>query len=150
MATICVSAFITQIGTAYGASTFATDLSNSSSALLFMPSFIVATQLYNTMTLRKVLLICSILIFIGSWMRLLSKPLDSIWWLIAGQTIIGISSPLTTGGVSIIANYWFADNERGKATSFMMMSNPFGIFVSFFIQVLYSLSINDKIENNGG
>ena len=111
MATICVSAFITQIGTAYGASTFATDLSNSSSALLFMPSFIVATQLYNTMTLRKVLLICSILIFIGSWMRLLSKPLDSIWWLIAGQTIIGISSPLTTGGVSIIANYWFADNE---------------------------------------
>jgi len=113
-----------------------------------MPSFIVATQLYNTMTLRKVLLICSILIFIGSWMRLLSKPFDSIWWLIAGQTIIGTSSPLTTGGVSIIANYWFADNERGKATSFMMMSNPFGIFVSFFIQVLYSISINNNVKNS--
>jgi MFS family permease len=83
-------------------------------------------------------------------MRLLSKPLNSIWWLIAGQTIIGIASSLTTGGVSIIANYWFADNERAKATSFMMMSNPFGIFVSFFIQVLYSLSINDKIRKNGG
>lgn len=100
------------------------------------------------MTLRKVLLICSILIFIGSWMRLLSKPFDSIWWLVAGQTIIGISSPLTTGGVSIIANYWFADNERGKATSFMLMSNPFGIFVSFFIQVMYSISINNNVKHS--
>jgi predicted MFS family arabinose efflux permease len=133
MATICVSAFLTQLGKAYGASTLTISLANSGSALTFMPAFIMATQLYNTLTLRKVLLICSIMIVIGAWMRLLSAPLNNMWWLVIGQTVIGISSPFTTGAVSIIANYWFADNERGRATSFMLMSNPLGIFVSFLI-----------------
>lgn len=112
-----------------------------------MPSFIAATQLYNVLTLRKVLLICSIMVLIGAWIRLLTKPFDNMWWLIAGQTIIGISSPLTTGGVSIIANYWFADNERARATSLMMASNPFGIFVSFLIQSIYSVHIKDLHKN---
>lgn len=55
--------------------------------------------------------------------------------------IIGISSPITTGGVSIVANNWFADTERAKATAFMMASNPMGIFVSFLIQALYGHKI---------
>lgn len=149
MATICISAFVTQLGDAYSASSLTVELCNSSSALLFMPAFIVATQLYNVLTLRKVLLICSIMILIGAWMRLLSLPFNNMWWLIAGQTIIGISSPLTTGGVSIIANYWFADNERARATSLMLVSNPLGIFVSFLIQAIYSGRINDLHQNKG-
>ncbi len=84
-------------------------------------------------TLRRVLLICSIMIVIGAWMRLLSAPFNDMWWLVAGQALIGVSSPITTCGVSVIANYWFADNERGRATSLMMISNPLGIFTSLLI-----------------
>ena len=58
---------------------------------------------------------------------------DQFWWVIIGQTIIGISSPFTTGAISIIANLWFGDLERGRATSLMTASNPIGIFVSFGI-----------------
>jgi predicted MFS family arabinose efflux permease len=66
-------------------------------------------------------------------MRLLSAPLNDMWWLVAGQALIGVSSPITTGGVSIIANYWFADSERARATSLMMISNPLGLFTSFLL-----------------
>jgi hypothetical protein len=62
--------------------------------------------------------------------------------------IIGVSSPITTGGVSIIANNWFADTERAKATSMMMASNPFGIFISFLIQAIYGFKIQ-KIAEKG-
>lgn len=71
-----------------------------------------------------------------------------MWWLIGGQTLIGLSSPLTTGGVSIIANYWFADNERARATSLMLVSNPLGIFVSFLIQAVYSSQIKKEIDKS--
>lgn len=120
---------------------------NSTSALLFLPSFIVATKMYNRWSLRTVLFICSILILIGAWMRMLTAVTGNFWWIIAGQTIIGVSSPITTGGVSIIANYWFADNERARATSLMMVSNPIGIFLSFGTQAYVSHQIN--ILNQG-
>ena len=133
MATICISAFLNPLGKAYGISTFESNMANSTSALLFLPAFIVATQMYNTWSLRTVLFICSIMILIGAWTRMLSAITGNFWYIIIGQTIIGVSSPITTGGVSIIANYWFADNERARATSLMMVSNPIGICLSFGI-----------------
>ena len=48
---------------------------------------------------------------------------------------------MTTGAISIIANYWFGDKERGRATSIMALSSPFGMLVSFFIQAAYSYRI---------
>ena len=51
--------------------------------------------------------------------------------------------------MSIIANYWFADNERARATSLMMISNPLGLFMSFFIQFIYSEIMQHKVKNQG-
>jgi hypothetical protein len=64
---------------------------------------------------------------------MLAKIHDSFSWIIIGQTIIGISLPMTIGAVSIIANLWFGDLERARATSLMTVSNPIGIFFSFAI-----------------
>ena len=114
---------------------------DSTSAMLFLPAFIVATQMYNSWSLRTVLLICSFVILIGAWMRVMLAFTGNFWWLIAGQTVIGISNPITTGGVSIIANYWFADNERARATSLMMVSNPIGILLSFGTQAYISSKV---------
>jgi predicted MFS family arabinose efflux permease len=124
---------MTKLAVAYNITPFRANLANSTSAWLFLPFFFLATQMYNRMSLRKVLLICSIIIFFGAWVRLLVMWNGNFWWLILGQTIIGLSSPITTGGVSVLANYWFADMERGRATSLMMVSNPLGFFVSFLI-----------------
>lgn len=84
MATICVSAFMSELAVAYDLLGAEVSLANSSSALLFMPAFLVATQMYNIMSLRKVLLICSILIVVGAWMRMLVMLNNQFWWVIAG------------------------------------------------------------------
>ena len=45
------------------------------------------------------------------------------------------------GGLSIIANFWFGDLERGKATAVMTVSNPLGMLVGFVIQGIYAARI---------
>ena len=56
--------------------------------------------------MRTVQMLAALFTIIGGWMRLLSKlyPEGQYWWIIAGQTVIGIGSPLLVGGLSIIAN----------------------------------------------
>ena len=53
VATICISGFLSQEAAAFGQPAQVINLSNSSSALLFLPSFILATYLYNVMSMRK-------------------------------------------------------------------------------------------------
>lgn len=144
VATICLSAFISQEAVAFGQAPWIINLCNSSSALLFLPSFIFATKLYTITTLRKALLICSLLIFFGAWIRVVAIWDGNFWWVVAGQTIFGISSPITICGVSILANYWFGDHERGRATALMLVSNPLGFLVSFSIQMYYSVQIEKE------
>ena len=133
VATICITAYLKTLTVAFNANAIVVTLSNTSSAVLFLPMFIVATQMFNHMSSRKALLICSIMIFIGVWLRDLAWINRHYFWLVIGQTIIGLSSPITTGAVSIISNNWFADNERGRATSLMLASNPLGIFTTLLI-----------------
>lgn len=80
-------------------------------------------------------MIAVLVTFVGAWMRLASMLyLESqFWWIVAGQAVIGIGSPLLVGGISIIANQWFGDNERGKATAIMTLSNPVGFFISYIV-----------------
>lgn len=51
---------------------------------------------------------------------------------------------MTTGAISIIANMWFGDNERGRATSIMALSSPFGMFCSFLMSGFYSYRIEQQ------
>lgn len=45
------------------------------------------------------------------------------------------------GGLSIIANQWFGDKGRGKATGCMTLSNPVGMFTAFIFQAIFSAKI---------
>lgn len=72
-------------------------------------------------------------------------PEGQFWYIIAGQGLIGIGSPLLVGGLSIIANQWFGDNERGKATGIMTLSNPVGFFLSYALQAYYAHQIDHQI-----
>lgn len=144
VATICLTAFLLSLASAFNANSIVVTLANTSSALLFLPMFVIATQMFNTMSSRKALLICSIMLFIGIWLRPLAWINNHFYWIVIGQTIIGLSSPITTGAVSIIANNWFADTERAKATSLMLASNPLGIFTTLLIQTIYGIIIDKK------
>ena len=79
VATICISAFLTYESAAFDQAPWIINLCNSSSAALFLPSFIFATKLYNVMSMRKCLLICSLMIFFGAWIRVLSWSDTNFW-----------------------------------------------------------------------
>lgn len=144
VATICLTAFLLNLALAFNANNIVVTLANTSSALLFLPMFVIATQMFNSMSSRKAILICTIMLFIGAWLRPLAWINSHFFWIVIGQTIIGLSSPITTGAVSIIANNWFADTERAKATSLMLASNPLGIFTTLLIQTIYGIIIDEK------
>ena len=120
-------------------------LANVVSSVVFLPSFVLTTKMYNSMSLRKVLLVCSLCEFVGAWLRMVAVFNRQFWWIVIGQAFIGLSSPMTTCAVSIVANLWFGDQERGRATALMLVSNPLGILVSFSIQAVYSDKINREV-----
>lgn len=91
--------------------------------------------------MRSVLIVAVVLLFVGAWIRLVAMVNNQFWWIVVGQIIISFGAPMTTGAISIIANLWFGDNERGRATSIMALSSPFGMFCSFLIQAFYSYRI---------
>lgn len=82
----------------------------------------------------------AVVTLVGAWIRLISQlyPEGQFWWVVAGQGLIGIGSPLLVGGLSIIANQWFGDNERGKATGIMTLANPIGMLLGFIIQGVFA------------
>jgi MFS family permease len=79
---------------------------------------------------------------IGGSIRMLVLLNGNFWWVVAGCTIIGSAAPFQMGGLSVLANYWFGDKERGKATAIMTVSNPLGMLVGFAIQGIYGARID--------
>lgn len=106
---ICISALTSEIATAYDVPLSEVDLAVSISAALFLPAFIVSTLLYNRYESKTVLSISAVVMFIGAWVRLITKMSDNFWWVVIGQGIIACVGPFVNSAISIIVNNWFAD-----------------------------------------
>lgn len=139
--TVCISVFLPRLVFAFNCSIFEVNFASSCGTAVFLPAFIFTVWLYNSCSLKTVLIIASLLLFFGAWMRMLAMLNNNFFWIVIGQCIIQANGPMTTGAISIIANFWFGDKERGRATSIMALSTPFGMLVSFFIQAFYSYRI---------
>ena len=144
---MAISALTSSIASAFGIALSEVNLAVSISAAVFFPAFIVSTLLYNVTSLKNVLSVASGLMLIGAWIRVFSMLNNNFWWIVVGQSIIAAAGPMVTSSISIIANLWFADNERSTATSIMSLSNPIGSFSSLFIQGIYSAVTIKKIKN---
>ena len=142
--TVCISVFAPRLIFAFDCSLFEVNFASSCGTAVFLPSFIITVWLYNTFSVRTVLIIAVVLLFVGAWIRMVAMVNDQFLWIVIGQCIIQTNGPMTTGAISIIANYWFGDKERGRATSIMALSSPFGMLVSFFIQAAYSYRIEQQ------
>lgn len=84
IATICLTAFLKQLSEAFNASNVMVTLANTVSSILFFPSFIMATQMYNRISCRKALLICSFMILVGSWVRIYAFANMQFYWIVIG------------------------------------------------------------------
>jgi nitrate/nitrite transporter NarK len=96
---------------------------------------------------RTVMAIGAGLMIVGAWTRSLAMLDNNYWWVVIGQLIIACAGPTISSPISIIANNWFGDHERAKATSLMSLSNPLGSLVSFIIQAVYIAITEEKTKN---
>jgi MFS transporter, FLVCR family, feline leukemia virus subgroup C receptor-related protein len=144
-----VSAFTSNLTSAFGISLFEVNLAINCSAAIYLPAFFVTVYMFNRMSCHAVLSVASITMFVGAWVRMLAVINNEYWFIIAGQAIVASAGPMVTGAISIIANNWFGDKERAFATAIMSLSNPLGSLASFVIQGVYAYSIDKKIDDLG-
>jgi predicted MFS family arabinose efflux permease len=130
---MCVSVLIPEIESAFSIKKYEVNLAITMQQFFLIPGFILSAHLYNVMELRTVQMISALMTLFGGWLRMMIVVNGNFWWVVAGCTVVGSAAPFQMGGLSIIANYWFGDAERGKNTSIMTISNPIGMLVGFAI-----------------
>ena len=101
--------------------------------LLYVPMTFVAIWLYDNMRTHHVVYITVALQLVGCWIRSLAFWFDSFWPIMVGTIIFVSSVPLCTNAISLIANQWFADDERGTATALISLSIPLGSLTSLVL-----------------
>ena len=79
------------------------------------------------MKIDYVLKMATVFQLVGCWIRPLSflGP-DYFWLLTLGTFVFFISNPLVLNAITTIANLWFSDDERAKATAIagLMAARP--------------------------
>lgn len=147
---VALSAFANQIANDWpnvtaGEATLATSIGLA----VFMPAYLLSAYLYNNTSLWFVQFLAALVTLVGGWIRLVAIfDNNNFWWVVIGQGIVAVGSPLCVGGISIIANQWFGDEERAKATALMTISNPIGLFTGFAFAMGFSTYITD-LGNQG-
>lgn len=110
---MCVSVLTNDIEIGYSVPFFEVNLAITLQQLFLIPGFVLSAWLYNHLELRTIQMISCIMTFVGGWMRMGVLIDGNFWWVVAGCTVVGSAAPFQMGGLSIIANYWFGDKERG-------------------------------------
>lgn len=141
-----VSVLATTIQQGFDVKTYEVNMTITLQQIFLIPGFVLSAWLYNHWELRTIQMISCLMTLFGGWLRMLVLLNGNFWWIVIGSTIVGSAAPFQMGGLSIIANYWFGDQERGKATAIMTVSNPLGMLVGFTIQGIYGHRIHTMQE----
>jgi predicted MFS family arabinose efflux permease len=88
--------------------------------------------MYTVLSAATSLRIGASILIVGCWFRqICSVENNKFWYIIVGQFIISFANPIYLSASNIIANRWFADNERALATSMIGLSIPLGSVCAF-------------------
>jgi sugar phosphate permease len=118
------------------------NLAVSSLTLVFtlsvVPFSFPATRIIETQGIATPIRISSLLLIVGSWVRMLSPY--SFYWILAGQVIISLVQPLVQTIGPKIAAIWFGDQERAIATTVTSIASVFGVLIGFALPIFF---VND-------
>ena len=62
--------------------------------------------------------------------------------MLLGQFVFFIANPFAINAISIIANIWVADDERGKSTSISGLMSPLGSLVGFGLCGVFAAGVD--------
>ena len=86
----------------------------------------------------------------GYWIRALSFLGDpgQFWLLLLGTFLAVASQTLVCNSISLIANTWFGEKERGQSTAISGLVIPVGSIVGFTITgvVTAGMDVDDPVE----
>ncbi len=72
-----------------------------------------------------------ILTTVGMWVRLVVIVSPHFYWVLVGQVLAGIGSPLLLNAAAKVGTTWFPSNERALATSLGAVFLQVGNAVAF-------------------
>lgn len=120
------------------------DWAKYSDLVLYLPMNFTSIWLIENYGLKKCISLGSIIMIIGSVMRLMSS-FGSIWWWFVGHIVCMSGQAYLKNPVTKLASNWFGDKERGLATAIGIVSGPLGIFVIQTL-ILVMFENKDKID----
>ena len=116
------------------------DFAKYSDLVLYFPMNFASIWLIENYGLKKCISFGSIIMILGTALRLISTC-SSIWWWYAGHIICMSAQAYLKNPVTKLASNWFGDKERGLATAIGIVSGPLGIFIS---KILIITNFDDK------
>ena len=108
--------------------------------LAWIPAAPVVIWTLNRGGPKVSILVCSILVLIGNWIRYggtrASPPNFGVTMF--GQIIIGLAQPFVLAAPTRYSNLWFSDTGRVTATAVASLANPFGAALGSLIGPIWA------------
>lgn len=117
----------------YGLNNVIVTMMNLSYTILFIPTVFPANYLFDNYGMRVPIMIASVLMIGGSWLRQLVNV--NFYLLFTGQAILAVGCSLIIAAPSKVAAMWFGDNERAIATMIGALGAPIGAAIGYILPV---------------
>lgn len=117
-------------------------------SITYIPMSFVSASLYNKMRTHHVVYLAALLQIIGCWIRSFAFTFGMFWPILFGTLIYMLSVPMLLSAISLIANLWFSDDQRGTATSLMGIAMPCGSMVGLTVTGLLCVGMDNNDPND--
>ena len=111
--------------------TLTTSVGQIANIIVAFPSVSVAMH----RGLRFTVTVGALLIAIGLMMRALVN--DSLYWVVAGQLLVGAGSPFYNSIQAKVVTEWFDQDERGIWLALNALTAPLGVMVGFVMPIFF-------------
>ena len=133
--------------TAYGVSKWPVILLLVTPGILYTPVTYLSCVLFARWSVYYVLKLAVVFQLIGSWTRAFSFIGSDFRILGLGAIIFSISNPLIVNSTRMIANLWFAEDERGTAAAIAGGMVPLGCVLGLALTGMLSTDVNAKNQS---
>lgn len=153
MAGVGFSSYAAQIVTAYGIKAWPVFIVVVLPGLVYAPTNLPAFWFFARYKVHQLLICAALMQVLGGWIRTLSfvdeeNYSGTYWMLVFGQFIFFVANPFILNSISIIANMWFAEEERARAMAIAGLMAPLGSLLGLGLAgiIIIGLDVDDPIE----
>ena len=104
---------------------------------VYVPMNFLANWFFANCKINYIMYMAAMLQLVGGWIRIISFMDNSFWPLMLGSFIVCCSTAFCFNAMSLVANMWFPESERGKSTAWssmmIIMGTIFGFTLTAFI-----------------